>query len=369
MPSFVEFVFPFGKQPRARDSLLMGFRSESRLRQPNVRFPVPELNRFGRQLEFCYSLKSVERTGEDSDDLVENWSVRQCSVYHSFDLKSEQSTWMVIKGNKVISDRFDTQVREDFDGECGSTDTLPSPFASSLALHSIVATWASEDWHWYISDLETHLRNLTEDALAASFEVELFPTLSNLAKCQEPMPLTRRQQTMKSIKRAATWSTWRDGFRWHNIKRVAKLLTGPSNDSDTPTRTGTADTEKSPNLAEANGFDEFSFHDLQDIHFIEEKANEMATILEANSRIINNLRKEYDDLAACISDSEFTERQRLNWPAAISSFGKDIASVDEDLRMQQARVGSLLRLVADRKGLVSISAMVDDSNTALTYYS
>lgn len=369
MPSFVEFVFPFGKQPRARDSLLMGFRSASRFRQSDIKFPISELSRCGRQLEFCYSLKSVERTGEDSDDLVENWSVRQCSIYHSFDLESEQSTWMVIKGNKVISERFDIQVREDLNGYCGPTDTIPSSLASSLALHSIVATWASEDWHWYISELETYLKDSTEDALAASFEVELFPTLAGLAKTQDPTPLTRRQQTIQSIKKAATWSAWRDGFRWQNVKRAAKLLVGPADEFNSPTRTGTADTEKSPNLAEANGFDEFSFNDLQDIHFVEEKANEMATILEANSRILNNLRKEYDDLARCMSGTEFTERQRLDWPIAINSFGKDMSSVDEDLRMQQARVGSLLRLVADRKNLVRICDIVTNLVTRLTHNS
>lgn len=339
MPSFLDFVFPFGRQTNTRDSLLMGFRSESRIFPSSIKFPIHELGRSGRHLEFCYSLKSVERTGKECSDPRQDWSVRQCSVHHSFDLDTEQSTWIVIKGNRVISDRFQERVREDLNGDCGSLGIPFSLFAASLALHRILAAWASADWHWYISDLEDYLKEKTEGALSASFEVELFPSSGTLAREKERVPISKRQRTIswkkaKSTMRALPWSIWRkDG-------------------SILPTRASTFTSEMSPTVPEATGFDEFSFRDLQNIQFVEERSNEMATILQANSRVLNDLKREYHDLSSSLTDNGFTDEQQKAWRAPITSFEKCISSVDQDLVMQQARVESLLRLVADRKNLV-----------------
>lgn len=361
MPSFLEFVFPFGKQIGTRDSLLMGFRSESRLYKSDRRFPMHDLGRSGRHVELCYSLKSVERTTKEIREKIKpakDWSVRQCSVHHSFDLETDQSTWIVIKANKVISDDFRESVKIDARGDAGATHTPPSLFAASLQLHRILAAWSSDNWHWYISDLESYLKQKTDRALSASFKVELFPSIGTIQNDSPPVLISQKTRTLtwQSVKRAVTWPKRRRDLTLRNIKGAIKWLAGQRESPGLPTQANSSEIEMSPTIPEATGFDKFSFQDLQDIQFVEEKANEMATILQANSRVLADLTREYTDLETCLHfGDEFKdkEEQRHSWSVAIAAFKRSIQSVDQDLVVQNARVDSLLRLVSDRKNLVS----------------
>jgi hypothetical protein len=120
MASFLDFVFPFGKQVYARDFHFSGFREESRLVYDSKDAGIPGLGRSGIGLKLCYNLRSVERSSEPSLP----WSIRQTAVYHDFDLETGRTLWVIVKGNKLIKNRMNES----------------SPVQSALRIDSRVAT-------------------------------------------------------------------------------------------------------------------------------------------------------------------------------------------------------------------------------------
>lgn len=166
MPTFLEFVFPFGRQHFARDFHLMGFRSESQISKQARGLRIDSLGRSGRHLEFCYSLKSIESSSGDPLP----WSIRQCSVYHHLDLVTGQSVWIIVKANQVISDAIQRRSKDRQEARLLDMNTKRSPLVASIELHEIVCGWISDNWHWYINDLETYLQDKTRRAISSSAE-------------------------------------------------------------------------------------------------------------------------------------------------------------------------------------------------------
>jgi hypothetical protein len=164
MPSFLDFVFPFGKQEYARDFHFSGLREESRLGAKQRGLNIPELGRSGNEIRLCYNLRSVERS-EDQLDLP--WSIRQSAVYHSFDLKSGKSLWINVKGNKLIYNRI---LEASTLPSISKIESLSEAFSGSLATHLLLCDWSGENWRWYLNDLENQVQALTRNALIAQID-------------------------------------------------------------------------------------------------------------------------------------------------------------------------------------------------------
>jgi len=103
MPSYLDLVFAFGKQEHPKDFHFCGFRADSRLDNDAPKLELRERRRSGRELRMCYSLRSVESVESQRHW---PWSIRQCAVYHAYDVETELATWIVIKANKVIRNRI-----------------------------------------------------------------------------------------------------------------------------------------------------------------------------------------------------------------------------------------------------------------------
>lgn len=58
MPTFLDFLFPFGRQEFAQNFYFSGFRSQCRLSDNQGSLSVPQLGRSGQSYELCYNLKS-----------------------------------------------------------------------------------------------------------------------------------------------------------------------------------------------------------------------------------------------------------------------------------------------------------------------
>jgi hypothetical protein len=164
MPSFLDFVFPFGKQEYVRDFHFSGLREESRLGAKQRGLDIPELGRSGNEIRICYNLRSVERS-EGQLDLP--WSIRQSAVYHSFDLKSGKSLWINIKGNKLIYNRI---LEASTLPSISKIESLSEAFSGSLATHLLLCDWSGENWRWYLNDLEDQVQALTRNALIAQID-------------------------------------------------------------------------------------------------------------------------------------------------------------------------------------------------------
>lgn len=104
-------------------------------------------------------------------------------------------------------------------------------------------------------------------------------------------------------------------------------------------------------LTEQADASEFSFADLQRVHFVEEKANEALLVLEANAAVIRELCTFYTTAEDALSAASL-DRKPIS--SAIAMFQRHLNVTAKDLAMQQARSQMLLKLLADRKSLVSI---------------
>jgi hypothetical protein len=103
-----------------------------------------------------------------------------------------------------------------------------------------------------------------------------------------------------------------------------------------------SDLDKTPDI--------FTFRNLQDIQYIEEKAQEAMLVLKLNTEILEQLRMHYDDLT---KHEEFPQEVRDDCRASLHNFCKGVVGVEKDLRMLQSRTETLLHLLANRKTLVS----------------
>jgi hypothetical protein len=93
----------------------------------------------------------------------------------------------------------------------------------------------------------------------------------------------------------------------------------------------------------------FSFSDLQKVQLVEDKANEVLLVLESNINVLLKLQEHYE----YVTGSEHCPPNLIQDCARdIERFEKRIVSIINDLRMQQSRTQTLLRLLADRKSLV-----------------
>lgn len=98
---------------------------------------------------------------------------------------------------------------------------------------------------------------------------------------------------------------------------------------------------------------QFSFSDLQKVHFVEEKANEALMVLEANAAVIQELCVFYTNAETAFNTMSQYTRSIVS---AIAMFRRHLDTTSKDLAMQQARSRMLLKLLADRKSLVCMTS-------------
>lgn len=297
----------------------------------------------------CYSLKSVEPS-EYTPSMP--WSIRQAVVYHSMDVETQKSFWIIVKGDELIKERIEDAadspvVRKTLGGREENSNAL----SRSLATHMIVCDWCSTDWRWYISYLEESVQEKTGHMLAAMVH--------------HPNQLPK-EKTSKAV----TWSTTASSLKEKRSLRVSRTIKSlPSRTSRIASRANsflnntpsTSFREKPDSLAELQAPAEsptlepippkFSFTDLQRVQLIEDKANEVSLIVDSNIKVLKELREHY---SAVVASGELPAELVLKSKSDLERFEKRIVSVTNDLHMQQARTQTLLRLLGDRKKLVSV---------------
>jgi len=337
MPSFLDFLFPFGRQEHARDFHFSGFRHETRL-DPNRRgLQIPELGRSGREIRMCYSLKSVE---ESVGQQQWPWSIRQTAVYHSLDVETGVMSWVVVKGNQLMQRRMESVTESrTFRGENNFNNPVRA-FVASLALHLVICDWCGEDWRWYISFLEECLQEKTRRTLAVPLESVPSPFAE-----KSPQALTWSSMS-SSIPEKRVYSGLSSIFEKSEPMAPPELPSGPPPPPPPPGIPNVVPTASSTGSGPDYGGD-FSFGDLPRVQHLEDKANEVLLILESNTNVLTELEQHYELV-----------RIHSGWPLAdsqgdFSRFKSRLASIVNDLRMQQSRTKTLLRLIADRKSLVS----------------
>ena len=360
MPQFLDFLFLFGKQTYAEDLYCSGFRQRTRLRSSDKGLSVPELGWSGRDLQVCYSLKSVERSDSQGDW---PWSIRHCATHHSFDAENVRSTWIVIKGDQLIERRIQSATSDRGPLELSSFQTIDKAFAAALATHLILCDWSAENWRWYIKFLEERFQETTRGTISTNADLPLSPVID--ADNFAIWPRIQAQRTNQSqtgtssfpfFSRTQTWTT--ENSRMISEKQQPpswQIYTNPDTGLKQPLPPGsTIDTPQiSKPKAHQNenyGQQQFSFSDLQKIQDIDEKAVETALVLKLNINVVSQLRQYYRSI---FESQELSEKVGQQCKGELLRFERRIDGIESDLQLQILRVEGLLHLLADRKTLVS----------------
>jgi hypothetical protein len=378
--SFLDFIFPFGMQEDLQDFHFSGLREETRLSVPYTGLVLPELGRLGREIRLCYNLKSVESSNSNPEW---PWSIRQTAVYHSFDVDTGKSFWIMVKGSPLIRSRIQDATTE---GVVRSPDlkcfeSVSKSFSSALATHLVLCDWCDEEWRWYLNYLEKRLQHATGRALAIIIDKE--PSLYEERTFQHVKP-TRTSSILRTVSNYtkgtfnAKMRTSRSGSMLENIPLQAPFPIPNSHISGAPTPglppnppAGPPPPPKippgmpgaAPNDKQSGEEEDFTFRNLQLVQHLEEKANEVSPVLEANIDILTELKEHYQTILKsddCPPEIEVGSRREF------AQFEKRINSIITDLQRQRSRTQILRGLLSNRKGLVCFSKWDFDLLKVLT---
>ena len=353
MPDFVEFLFPFGYQSSAQDPHFSSFRQRF-YRNPS--FAIPELAWSGKEIQMCYNLKSAEKSGSDPGD----WSIRDCAVHHTLDLENPRANWIIVKGNEMMKNRIE-QATNDHD-DMSAYETYHEAFASSLATHLIFCEWAAEQWRWYIIDLEEQSQNTSGRAVVAPVTVHSSPM-----SAQDEFPMNQRTETQKTngslvakITRTQTMltekftiaSTKPKPALQHTYTDPETKLSQPLPPNITMKGDPAADPQQPQPEPEFEDSEEkdFSLAKIQRIQQLEEKVHKILLTLRLNVSIIQQIRQYYDTVT---KSRHFPQHALHLCRDEFNQFELRINGIVSSLQMQILRLETLLRLLGDRKNLVS----------------
>ena len=394
-PSFLDFVFPFGMGEEAQDFYFSGLKGEYRLASYDKTCVLPMLDRSGRDLRFSYNLRSVEPTSRRA---AEPWSIRQCAVYHTFDVENGKMIWIIVKGNKEIQRRV-TEVAERSTQSGNPFKCRGDVFATSLETHLLLCSWSGENWGWYIKDLENQLSSWQRGMLTYELERQPSPLSSpTLPKITSPRfsvgPFNlSRAHTLRPLLTAHTWTRsntpqrpqthtrFSTGSRsleepilvhsalsrakgWRSAANNIRGFLAQPTRFDTGDNSGEEEFQSSPEIMVSPTFrsassdgdlddksDKYTFRDLQRLQHIEEKVQEIVLVLKLNTKVLEQLRLHYDEAT---KHAEFPQEVKDKCRVRLHQFDKSIIGTEKDMEMLQLRTETLLHVLANRKKLVSV---------------
>lgn len=397
-PSFLDFVFTFGKKINARDSHFSGLRDESCIDESSRRQSLTTLFRSGRELRLCYNFRSVEYSPAEADMC---WSIRQCAVYQTIDLETGRLLCVHVKANKVICDRIQSEIT--LQSQCQGS-LLSKMFSVFLSTHLIMCDWSSENWRWYINDLEDILHNVGRGAIAAP--VDRLPTpIPPPTESKSPSSPISRARTFLSLgssrshagifspRSLSSETTWGEelqlplpvqacascekdpmmgGMRplkeklitiYTSMKRLTVKKAHEECLSSTEKRTPSTPTgatlmqppELPPNFTSTGTVkppESLNFSAMQKVQFVEEKTQDVLLHLKLNVDILEELRNYYTDV---VKEKDFPEDLKTCCKDDLTKFDRHVLGVIKEIRTLQSRTENLVNLTANRKQLVRSS--------------
>lgn len=338
MPAFLDFIGQFGLQEYAQDFHFSGFREETHLLASEKSLRISELGRSGRDICMCYSLKSVEHSNSDNWP----WSIRQTATYHSFDVETGRSLWILVKGNEVIKERVQAATSSDQISSQGRLKEAWRSFAFTLETHLILCDWSAEGWRWYISYLEGVLQDITSRLLAVRIGKNPY------SKPEEVFQTTTRRTFSTAISEKGVQHRPSPPSQTPSYRQIHALPGGPPPPPVLPPGMGRPSLEKNRRPDEHQ---DFTFHDLQQVQSIEEKTNEVLLVLDSNVHVMTELKDYYDSVVA---SKEWPEKLAEGCSRDFTRFSKRITRIVTEMRMHRSRTETLLRLLSERKNLVCI---------------
>jgi hypothetical protein len=342
-PVFLDFVFSFGHQEYPEDFYLSGIRLEQNLDATGEVKSISTLQRSDRGFQLCYNLRSVETT---TSPKRWPWSIRQSAISSQYDVRTSRATWIILKANKKLRVKLQDAAQSARFTDSDRFDTVKGSFAAYLATHVIVCEWARGHWARYITFLEGELQRRTRFAALTDVDKPVIQgTTSMRLDRRMAMPIqpiqrqTIWQSTKQSIGKARTVLSWRPSRTAAAAEPDVELDDAASVASEAPPAT-----------------EDFTFDALQELHSLEERSHKAVLSIQLNMSIMKELREHIFALATM---THFPDDLRRNKCTMIDGFAAQILSIMNDLKLQEARLRTLLQLLGNRKAMVSNTAHIE----------
>ncbi|KAL9635648.1 MAG: hypothetical protein Q9204_002553 [Flavoplaca sp. TL-2023a] len=353
MPEFVDLLLPLGERSIAQDFFSNCFYQQTRLDKNAHGLRVPERAWSGQDFQICYSLKSVERS---EGQFEWPWSIRHCATQHVFDVRNVRSSWVIVKGNRVLQDRIASATSRRAPPEFSSYGTVGTALSAAFSTHLIMIDCSAENWRWYINFLEDKFQEMSEGAISTDADIPMSP--KEIEDVFALVPRTNTQN-IKQTRRSRVFSFRSAAEKTNTTPPVAEVvplqqfqMTKSGKKQPLPPGISTASSEvpTSPVVQhDIYGQRRFRFRDLQDIQDSEESANETILVLKLNTSIC----KQIADFYRSLFENEELPRTVLDeCQESMRRFERRVKGVMSHMESQILRVEGLLRLIADRKTLL-----------------
>jgi hypothetical protein len=252
------------------------------------------------------------------------------------DMETGSCNWVIVKGNELMKRRV-----KDMKSPV-AWRSVDQGLTYSLKVHSLVAAWSVENWRWYLDYLEGDLNETSRPVLEEGIKSRIGDDGSS-----EALATPDAEETHGFWLRCSDWA--------RGLINKARLRSVDGYQSDVEMQAdGSLPLPPIPLPPPAkHGSDgKFCFLDLQKVQGVEEKVNEALLVMEGNMRTLTRLRKYYNTVLSHSSTPSALRRSKLAL-ADVERFAGNIKVAETDTAMFHARARSLLRLVEDRKTLVS----------------
>lgn len=345
MPSFLDTMFTF----RAREDPHMRTRLsyETCLGKSQPKLTLPSLSISGFRIQHCFNLIGVEKD-ETQDD---PWLIRQTAAYHSFDVACRRSTWIVLKGNKLIRDRLQASTAGYRKRHPEYPQTAQGCFFANLRSHMLIFQWSAENWESYIDYLEAMLRRPKNVAtygpvleLAKDEGIEM-----RLKKNETWATLSSRQGTGLSDMMSASSSPTISGRVFGMFRSSSGLDSQLKQPSAQVSPSPTATDEKMQDL----DLDElFSFDQLQSLHRLGARIQEAINILAENKKLLEEVKQYFQSLIESQNFLSFVDLEAYTEDVAV--FFRGVDKIIREMDSHQARLKDMLHDLEKNTTLVSI---------------
>lgn len=364
MPSFLDIMFTF--KARENPHTRTRFSYEMCLGKSQARLALPSMRISGFRFQHCFNLIGVEKDEKQH----EPWLIRQTAAYHSFDVAYHRSTWIVLKGNKLIRDRLEASTATYRKRHPEYPNTAQGCFLANLRSHMLIFQWSAENWEPYIDYLEkmlSRLRTIAKHGPVLEFAKE-DGIERNLNRNETWATLSSRKDTGLSETTKAPSSPARSGGVFGVFRSSSGLdsLLKQHTSNTAPVPTNPTSTDGQDQDWDLEGM--FSFDKVQSLHHIGGRVQEAINILAQNKRLLEEVKRYFQNLIDSPSFLSFVDLQAHT--EGMTVFFRGIDKIVGELESHQSRLQDMLRDVEKNTALVSIlsvfSLLAESSNIDLS---
>lgn len=381
-PLFLDLVFTFRYREQPLDHAL--FRSENFLEASDAILELPTMDRSGVQLQHAFNLLTVERAERQEEE--QQWPLRHASLYHSLDIKTGRSVYMLLKGNSNLAMRIRDATETHRHLRASAPRTCEQAFVGSLRIHLIMLEWSVENWGEYIDHMTGIVGPRSREANVAPVTDVTNDLASTFSR--RGSGLSRRGTMQSMASRQGTFRTIssRKGTMSREESQPDASQQEASQEAVTPTSPVDSESQspKSPRRQMVAGFirrvsgleskpilegaefveepneavqrlsaleDQFSFKNLQRLSLNGDEIDRSLLAFEQNLGVINQIEDEYKDLPESYAFKTFLNKEK--YERDLTTFLRRIRGIRQEMDLQRRRLFELSRTVEKDKQMVS----------------